>query len=344
MYIIDNYSHEYKTRRILDLDKILLHMDTLLGHLTHQHDPRIDECGNIHSGVIHTLCIFSDTPTTSIQNQDQQPTTIDYNKLTPYSGWVNADTIKKTLENSTQWAMTSTRFPMRKHFTSRFPAFNIPHRNEAVATDTIFSDTPVIDSGVTMAHIFIGKDSLVSGVYPMHSSKQFVNTLEDNIRFRGAMSKLISDYTQVEIFNKVKDIFRMYHSSSWHSESYHQNQNPSKSCYRTIKAWTNTILNRTGAPANCWLLCMSYVCYLLNHNSCESLKGQIPLTKLYGVTPDISIIMMSTFNQSVYYASHNQSLPSTSEEKHTFWFGFGEHVGDAITHKTPGLFIQQEPI
>ena len=25
MYIIDNYSHEYKTRRILDLDKILLH-------------------------------------------------------------------------------------------------------------------------------------------------------------------------------------------------------------------------------------------------------------------------------------------------------------------------------
>ena len=70
---------------------------------------------------------------------------------------------------------------MRKHFKSRFPSFNIPHRNEAVATDTIFSDTPAIDSGVTMAQIFVGKDSLVSDVYPMHSSKQFVNTLEDNI-------------------------------------------------------------------------------------------------------------------------------------------------------------------
>ena len=32
-----------------------------------QHDPRIDECGNIHSRVIHTLSILSDTPTTSIQ-------------------------------------------------------------------------------------------------------------------------------------------------------------------------------------------------------------------------------------------------------------------------------------
>ena len=92
------------------------------------------------------------------------------------------------------------------------------------------------------------------------------------------MCKLISDYAQVEISNKVKDILRMYHSSSWHSEPYHQNQNHSEWHYRTIKAWTNTILNRTGAPANCWLLCMSYVCCLFNHSSCESLKVQIPLT------------------------------------------------------------------
>ena len=125
----------------------------------------------------------------------------------------------------------------------------------------------------------------------------------------------------------------MYHSSSWHSEPYHQNQNPSEWHYRTIKAWTNTIPNRSGAPANCWLLCMSYVCYILNHISCECLKGQIPLTTLYGVTPDISILMMYTFYHSVYYASHNQSFPSTSEEEHAFWVGFGEHVGDAITHK-----------
>ena len=78
---------------------------------------------------------------------------------------------------------------------------------------------------------------------------------------------------------------------------------------------------------------MSYVCYLLDHISCDSLKGQIPLTELYGVTPDISILMMYTCHQSVYYASHNQSFLSTIEEKHAFWVGFGEHVGDAITHK-----------
>ena len=36
-------------------------------------------------------------------------------------------------------------------------------------------------------------------------------TLEDNIRFKGAITILISDYAQVEISNKVKDILRMYH-------------------------------------------------------------------------------------------------------------------------------------
>ena len=166
------------------------------------------------------------------------------------------------------------------HFKSRFPAFNIPHRNEPVATDTIFSDTPSIDSSVTMAQSFVDKDSPVSDVYPMPSSKQFIHSLEDIIRFRGAMSKLISDYAQVEVSNKVKDILRMYHNY----KLYHQNQNHSEWCNRTIKAWTNTTLNRTGAPANCWLLCMSYVCYLLDPNSCESFKGQISLTTLYDVT------------------------------------------------------------
>ena len=68
---------------------------------------------------------------------------------------------------------------------------------------------------------------MASDVYPMYTSKQFVNTLEDNIQFRGAMGKLVSDYAQVESSNKVEDIFRMVFCSSWHSEPYHENQNPS---------------------------------------------------------------------------------------------------------------------
>ena len=60
-----------------------------------------------------------------------------------------------------------------------------------------------------------------------------------------------------------------------------------------------------------WVLPPQYI-------SCEPLKGQIPLTNPSGVTPIISIIMMYTFYQSVYYASHNPSVPSNSEENMLF--------------------------
>ena len=133
----------------------------------------------------------------------------------------------------------------------------------------------------------------MADAYPMKSGKQFVNTLEDSIRRREAMDKLLSDSASTEISNKVMDIHRAYHISNWHSEPYHQNQNPAEWRYRTIKSWTNTVMNRSGAPANCWLLCLIYVCYLLNHIACTALDGKIPLFALTGITPYISIIYFS---------------------------------------------------
>ena len=292
------------------------------------HDPRIDEFVNFKGRVQHTLISNIAQHKHAITSQP-----IDFEKLRPYFGWVNKHTIEKTFHKTTQWAVASTRYPMRKHIKSRFPALNIPRRSEEVATDTIFSDTPAIDSGVTMAQSVVGKRTLVTDVYPLKSQKQFVNTLEDNIRFRGAMTKLISDYAKVEISNKVKDIHRMCHSSSWNSEPYHQNQNPAEGRYCTLKSWTNTIMNRSRTPADCWLLCMIHASYILNHLSCEALDANVPLGMLYGVSPDISILLLYTFYQPVFYATHNQSYPSASEERAARWVGFGKHVGDALTHK-----------
>ena len=246
-------------------------------------DP-LQPLGRVH----HTLTHSPGIPNIAQHKHAIKTRPIDYEKLRPYFGWVNKHTIEKAFHKTTQWAVASNRYPMRKHFKSRFPAFNIPRRSEEVATDTIFSDTPAIDSGFTMAQIFVD-------VYPLKSQKQFVNTLEDNIRFRGAMTKLISDYAKVEISHKVKDNLRMYHSSSWNSEPYHQNQIPAEGRYCTLKSWTNTIMNRTGAPADCWLLCMIHASYVLNHLSCEALNGNAPLGMLYGVSPDISIILLYTF-------------------------------------------------
>ena len=97
-------------------------------------------------------------------------------------------------------------FPMKKHLKSRNPALKTPRKHEPVVPDTVSSDTPAVDSGVKQAQVFVGRDTLVADAYPMKSGKQFVNTLEDNIRRRGAMDKLLSDSAKTEISNKVMAI------------------------------------------------------------------------------------------------------------------------------------------
>ena len=147
----------------------------------------------------------------------------DYENFGPYFGWVNVDTVQKPMEQSTLWEVS-----LPNTLKSRNPALNIHRRHEPVATDTVFSDTPAVDSGVKQAQVFVGRDTLVDDAYPMKSGKQFVNTLEDNIRRRGAMDKLLSDSAKTEISNKAMDILRAYHISNWHSEIYPQNQNPAE--------------------------------------------------------------------------------------------------------------------
>ena len=83
---------------------------------------------------------------------------------------------------------------------------NFHRRHESVASDTTYSDTPAVDSGVKQAQVLVGRDSLVVDVYPMKSGKQFVDTLEDNIRRRGSIDKLLSDTAKTEISRKVMDI------------------------------------------------------------------------------------------------------------------------------------------
>ena len=54
-----------------------------------------------------------------------------------------------------------------------------------------------------MAQFFVGRDTLECDAYGIKSQKQFINTLYDNIRFRGAMTTLITDGGRYEISKKV---------------------------------------------------------------------------------------------------------------------------------------------
>ena len=110
---------------------------------------------------------------------------------------------------------------LKKQYKSPYPTCNIHHCNEPIATDTVFSSTPEIDGGTHMAQLFVGTSSLVSDIYGTKTGSQFVQTLQDVIRYCGAPTKLISDRAQVEISNKAKDILQHLHIQDWQSEAHH---------------------------------------------------------------------------------------------------------------------------
>jgi hypothetical protein len=102
----------------------------------------------------------------------------------------------------------------------------------------------------------VGRTSLVADVYGIKTNKEFVNTLEDNIRERGAMDKLISGCARAETSTRIKDILRALIILDWQSEPYQQNQNFAKNRYINIKTATNRVINLSGAPSDCWLLAL----------------------------------------------------------------------------------------
>ena len=308
-------------------------------------DSIFDEYGDLHHRAIQTLNIFCDLPSlppgepiTHAHLHDSNPAEEDWKSLRPYFGWQSEQVIKDTYKVTSRFGGTIPQHDyLKKHFKSRNPVFNIPRRNEPVATDTIFSDTPAVNDGSTMAQFFVGRDTLVCDAYGIKSQKQFINTLYDNIRFRGAMTTLITDGGRYEISKKVADLLRSLFIKQYESEPYHQHQNKAEQRYGVVKRYINTLMNLTGAPAHCWSLCMLYVCNLLNATASPALGGLTPLQALTGQVPDISHFLQFSFWEPVYYKVDEREpdhrFPSQSNEKRGHWVGFADNQGDHLTWK-----------
>ena len=304
-------------------------------------DPMFDAYGDFNERIIANLNILLDAPPEDYgsyianlhQGSSQEP---DWNALRPFFAWTSPSSIQDTFNVTTRHGSAPhTQDYIKKHFKSRNPVFNIPRRSEAVATDTIFSDTPAVDDGSTMAQFFCGRDTLVCDVYGIKSTKQFINTLSDNIRKRGAMDTLISDGGKYEISKRVTDLLCSLFIQDYQSEPYHQHQNKAENRFGLAKRYTNTVMNTSGCPACCWLLCLQYICVVLNHLASPTLQGICPVQALEGTTLDISFLLHFSFYEPVYYridsSEPDLNFPSSSNKKKGYWVGFADNQGDSLT-------------
>ena len=225
--------------------------------------------------------------------RDVKPSEPDYEILRPYFLGAPANVIKKTYGATTQMlkTMVQSGSHIRQHFRSPNPASNVSRRNEPVATDMFSAGVPAVDCGHKKAQFFVGRHSLLIDVYGITTDSQFVQTLWDVIKKRGAMTKLISDHAISEIGNKVKKLLRSLCIHKWSSEPHHQSQNYAERRYQNCKHNAQHYHEHQ----RCACLCMVAVCAIyvaLYHESYGCRIPQVAHTlsrSLTGQTPDISI-------------------------------------------------------
>ena len=313
--------------------------------------PMFDACGDFNKPIIANLNNLLDAPpgdcescteissifTANLhQSSPQEP---DWNTQRPYLAWTSPSSIKDTFNVTTRHGTApNTQDYIKNHFKPRNPVFIIPRCSEDVATDTIFSDTPAVDDGSTMAQFFCGHDTLVCDAYGIKSTKQFINTLSDKIRKWGAMDTLIIDGGNYDISKGVTDLLDSLFIQDFQSESYPQDQNKTETCFGPAKHYTNTVMNTSGYLACCWLLCLQYIFVVLHHLASPTLQGICPDQALQGTTPDISFMPHTSFYEPVYYriefSEPDFHLPSSSNEKKGYWVGFAANQGDSLTWRT----------
>ena len=97
-----------------------------------------------------------------------------------------------------------------------------------------------------------------------------------------------------------------------------------------VKDTTNCIMDRVDAPPETWLLCLQYVCFLLNHTYNAHVNG-IPLQHLTGQTMDISPLLCFHFWQHLYFLREGHSFPDSKEGVGRI-VGILKHVGPFMTY------------
>ena len=129
----------------------------------------VDACViHSHSYLINNTTAFKQAP--------------EYAKMQLFFSQLPVKVIKKTFESTTQYARIPVSMVLHKHYKAPFPTLNMLQKDEAIAIDIVYHNTPPIDNRGTSAQIFVGIKTFLTNVYGMKSDKQFIATLSNNIR------------------------------------------------------------------------------------------------------------------------------------------------------------------
>ena len=119
----------------------------------------------------------------------------------------------------------------------------------------------------------------------------------------------------------------MLQIKDWTSEPHNKNLNFAEHVWQDAKRKTEITLNFRNAPAFVWLLCLEYVCFVMNHTAQEQLGWCTPTEWLLGYTPDITVLLQFTFGEPMYHPSNEAHFSQVPNEELGHFVGIVDVVG-----------------
>jgi hypothetical protein len=124
---------------------------------------------------VHLLAFL--TRNTNVRTNKQ-----DFNSLRPNFCFVNVEHVKHMLENTTQYAHENIRLLLWKYFKSNFQQQTYPLSYWGHRYQNITFGFPTYDDGImghgsmTIVQIYVGKDSLLTDIYPIQAKSEEAGT------------------------------------------------------------------------------------------------------------------------------------------------------------------------
>ena len=164
----------------------------------------------------------------------------------------------------------------------------------------------------------------------MKTKSEMPGTLMDFVCTFGVMKGLFYDNAKVHTGAAVKDILQQYNIDDMHSDPLQQNHNPSEILIKEVKATTNMVMDRTGAPPWIWLLFMVFIVYIIKCLEVARLDQRTPTEVYFGITPDIRTLLLFSFWYPVLYLAGNDKPPNIKEKSGRFSEIY-KNKGDSLT-------------
>lgn len=260
------------------------------------------------------------------------PSRVDIMKVSKYLLYRPNEVISKTLQSTTQLAKARIRTPVKRHYKSRFKRLRQPPIYEIVAKNTYFSSVKFIE-GFRCCQIFFGCTSRTTSVYVMRSESDFIEAYKDFMRERGIPHTLRRDNARAETSDEVTNIDRELMVMDETTEPYSPWQNPAEVHGMTMmKAQTQVIMYRSGAPPECWNFCQEYLAEVHSHCANRQLGWKTPMEAFEGDTQDISHLIPFHFFEKVLYLDPTVRFPHSKEQLGRFVV-YARNTGEPLTFK-----------